>query len=290
VRAWSTAELVEPWARDELIYLNQKHSARQTLQRKRTFQVFAIAAVAVLAVMLWPLFSGYSETYETAPTEQSRLALPDGSRLHLNVDTQLDVHYSSNQRSIVLNRGEGFFDVEHDPQRQFIVSAGGFEITAIGTRFAIRLFPDESLQVVVTEGRVAVAPQSASTVALDSRLNVIPTDEFFLSANEQLTLASSIGTASIEHVKAAHVTAWSESKLIFESTPLSEVAEELSRYVPERIVVSKTIADQPITGVFQIDNVEDMLGLLAEVSLVEAIKRRPNEFLLRQRTTARVQN
>jgi len=71
---------------------------------------------------------------------------------------------------------------------------------------------------------------------------------------------------------------------------LSEVAEELSRYVPERIVVSKTIADQPITGVFQIDNVEDMLGLLAEVSLVEAIKRRPNEFLLRQRTTARVQN
>src|SRR5919107_4622478 len=53
--------------------------------------------------------------------------------------------------------GEAYFDVVHDVKRPFTVHAGQMVAQDLGTRFTVRLYPEDAgARVVVREGRVAI--------------------------------------------------------------------------------------------------------------------------------------
>ena len=93
-----------------------------------------------------------SRAIVSMPTRQ---ILPDGSVVELKDDAQIVVDYSTLQRRVTLARGEAHFEVVKEAVRPFVVEANGVAVRAVGTAFAVQL-GDKTVEVIVTEGRVAV--------------------------------------------------------------------------------------------------------------------------------------
>ena len=102
---------------------------------------WASAGVLVLAVIAGT--AGYQHwrdngVYATELGEQQLVVLDDGTRMTLNTDTQVRVDLDAAQRNVIVRRGEALFELAKDAHRPFVVRAGGSEIVATGTVFAVR--------------------------------------------------------------------------------------------------------------------------------------------------------
>ncbi len=91
--------------------------------------------------------------YETARGQQSDVTLADGSTLHLNGATSIDVTIDLDRRQVALNRGEAYFDVAHEKERPFIVRAGTSTTQVLGTAFDVDMARGE-VKLAVYRGRV----------------------------------------------------------------------------------------------------------------------------------------
>jgi tetratricopeptide (TPR) repeat protein len=102
-------------------------------------------------------FAAFGETIRTGATERQRRTLADGSVLYVNENTTVRVEA---ERRVALDRGEVFIEVAPRPAEQngatFVVSAAQRRITALGTKFAVRVKRDGP-GVVVTQGKVQVS-------------------------------------------------------------------------------------------------------------------------------------
>ena len=88
--------------------------------------------------------------------EARRSRLADGSTATLNTSSRIVVFYSPLARDVYLSYGEATFDVARDPSRPFNVHAGRRVVQAPGTTFNVRVFPDDNVELTVTEGQVKV--------------------------------------------------------------------------------------------------------------------------------------
>ena len=278
-RDWQELDGLEDLARSGLAHLNLRGARRQ---RRRAWGVGGVAAAAAALLVVAVIFERAAQPsvqrFETVKAEQRQIALQDGSRVHLNTDSVIDVRFTASTREVTLHRGEGLFDVGYDSRRPFIVRASGSSVIAVGTRFAVLLGGTDGLTVTVLEGQVAVAP---SVVALDA----VPAGSdaaeaagagtapgrVFLSTDRQARLGTDGSILAVEVVDAENVTAWQTGKLVFDNTPLREVVREVSRYTPGEIRVASGVPDHPVTGIIQIRSAGSMVDLLSRVVPVRAI-------------------
>ncbi len=119
---------------------------------------FAVAATLLLFVAA-AAFLGYrleqDPEYITSIGEQRTVPLDDGSRIALNSNSQVQIEFTADKRTVRLLRGEAFFEVAHNKERPFVVIAGENEVTAVGTAFEVRYEPDH-IDVTLVEGKVNV--------------------------------------------------------------------------------------------------------------------------------------
>jgi transmembrane sensor len=100
----------------------------------------------------------------TGPEKMKKLILPDSSEIWLNSASTL--HYNKDfnhgkERVVSLDQGEAFFKVRHNPNRPFIVQAGGVSTRVLGTSFNIRSYREiDEIRVTVLTGKVQVNSQS----------------------------------------------------------------------------------------------------------------------------------
>lgn len=285
---WVDFELLEPLGREELAHLNQQHAVSQIRNRNWLYGGIAAAAMVLVGVLIWPVVESRPERFETVKTEQSRMTLGDGSKLQLNTASIVEVAYGPNRREIHLVKGEGYFDVEHNPQRPFIVTAGSSKVIALGTQFSVRLMRAGEVEVTVLDGKVAVLPVDAGETT--NGLNAEPVEpSVILERDQRVVIQSSGQVEQVVQVAAANETAWLEGKLVFEGVPLRNVIEEMSRYVPGEIEVAEGVVDQPVSGIFYINSADAMIDLLSEVVPVEGVKETTNRLVLYPTTTAQRQ-
>jgi transmembrane sensor len=204
--------------------------------------------VAIVSVWLYTL----PKTYRTEIGEQRSITLEDGSRLELNARSRLQVRFSDKERAIELLEGQALFKVAKNPGRPFVVRSGSTLVRAVGTQFDVYRKASGTV-VTVLEGRVAVkASQGGSAVADASTPAVVSAavTEMLLGAGEQLTVTPTAIT-SPKPADTATAIAWTEQKLIFDSTPLREVVEEFNRYNRTQLVIQdSTLYDYHVSGVF----------------------------------------
>jgi transmembrane sensor len=176
-----------------------------------------------------------TQTYSTAVGEFHRVTLDDGSGISLNTNTKVRVSFTKSERRVELVQGEAQFEVAHDMQRPFLVHAGNTVVRAVGTAFVVRLRNRESVDVLVTEGRVAINPPSNNLV----------------SAGElALVRKGSVTTRSVDDI--TRRVAWTEGMLIFGGETLAEAVEDFNRYNHRKLVIADpSIADQKIGGAFR---------------------------------------
>jgi transmembrane sensor len=182
--------------------------------------------------------------------------LADGSTVTLNALSEIRVRLSKRERAIDLLSGQALFRVAKDKNRPFIVASGDNSIRAVGTQFDVNQKSSATI-VTVVEGRVAVLSQESTSHAAVEALNVPPSIE--VGAGEQVRLTSDRSLPRPHGVNVASATGWTQQLLIFESTPLPEVAEEFNRFNTRQLIVD----DAALVGF----NVSGMFPALDPASL-----------------------
>jgi len=283
VAQWSGLDEIDDWARSELAQLNLNANLLRRRRKNLWTSGFAAAALFAFAIIMLPLMQDGSELYLTNATERRQITLEDGSRMHLNSASSIEISFDAEVRQLSLTRGEGVFDVEHDSNRPFVVLAGKNKIIALGTRFSVYHTGDQDIQVTVLDGRVAIVPVEQSVemavkqfskalVSVENGPQGEQPESVILEADQQARLSVEGQISSLVKVRAASETAWIEGKLVFDNTPLREVVKELSRYIPGDILVDQNVPNHPVTGIIHIRSADTMLGLLSQVVPVTPIK------------------
>jgi transmembrane sensor len=239
-------------------------------------------AASVLLSLVGTWLYGQRNTYSTGVGEQRSIVLNDGSTVELNSRSRLRVRFSEAERDVDLIEGQALFHVSKNPQRPFVVSANGTHVRAVGTQFDVYRKSSGTV-VTVVEGKVAVfeEPRPGSlathTVKGDARIPSSPQDPnastlplqltregrgplvsdstngaIFLTAGEQVTVTStSTIAASPKRANIEAATAWTRRNLVFDSSPLTEVAQEFNRYnTRPLVIVDPQLAEFHVSGVF----------------------------------------
>lgn len=222
--------------------------AQQSTRRILPLLFGAAAAIAAIAVSVFgiPSFSDESlRTYATTVGGRETLALADGSRIELNTDTVVRLASTAKRRELYLDKGEAYFEIEHDVKRPFIVHVGDHVVTDLGTKFLIRR--DEGrLEVAVVEGRVQLDATNGSTKSrLLTKGDVIVATAGNIEAHKKplATLTDELG--------------WQHGLLVFDHTSLADAATEFNRYNSRKLIVADAkTARLTIDGKFQANNVE----------------------------------
>lgn len=225
---------------------------------------FAMAAAIVLACVAgaigwWQL--ARFPTYETDIGEQRSITLVDGSIVELNARSRLKVAYSEHERKVELLEGQGLFRVAKDATRPFVVYSDDVRVRAVGTQFDVHQ-KDGGTIVTVLEGKVEVSKGPAGSAPRIDQPIKLTTME--LRAGQQVEVAD----AGLEPPSAANIetaTAWTHRQIVFDSAPLTDVAQEFNRYNHRQLrIEDPALGHILITGVFSSSDPTSLLRFLRE--------------------------
>lgn len=214
------------------------------------------AAVVLAAVgVAWIVRSERHPHYSTQIAEQRTLNLPDGSRVELNTQTDLEwLGTRPCDRRIKLIRGEALFDVHVDPHCPFQVLVGRGGIEVLGTRFDVYQHKNGDDQVSVLEGRVRIH----GLVMADGA----PLWQMELAAGQEAVWNQ--GSPTIHTRDVDKLASWRNNQVDFSDQSLAEVVDELQRYspIPLRIGDSRLLKIH-VTGELQVSDIRAAVTRLA---------------------------
>jgi transmembrane sensor len=174
---------------------------------------------------------------------------------------------------VALIEGQALFRVAKDKQRPFVVRAGDAEVRAVGTEFDVYKKQAETV-VTVVEGRVETfsGADGADAAAI------------MLSAGEQLTVLPHTVTKPTRADTFA-ATAWVQKRLIFEETPLKEVAEEFNRYNRRPLTIDDAeLQTLKISGVYSSTDPASLINFLRSQNSISVIETENQVRVVRHET------
>ena len=230
----------------------------------------AVAAALVaglgVAAALWPFWRSARNTISTGQAERFEVVLADGSRIHLNAETAVEVSIDDKRREIELGRGEAVFSVARDPDRPFVVATAEGTVEAIGTEFSVDTRAG-GVEVAVLEGRVRLIPRRAP----GSGGTTTPIE---VGAAGVARLAG--GRATVRRAAPAEIersVSWRRGILEFDDIPLAQLIRDLDPYVPGSILVpSEDLGSMRVGGILRVGDGHDPLGSLAETLSLEVTR------------------
>lgn len=260
-------------SRDESVILLSsapKASPERRLLSMRTWAASLAAVTLVVGLAVW-VYLSQANMYRTGIGEQRTVRLLDGSIVELNALSSVRVRLSKNKREVDLQEGQALFHVARDQTRPFIVRSGETIVRAVGTQFDVYRKPTGTV-VTVLEGRVAVAEVNYSTLIPSGSLPA--QTPIFLVAGEQVTVPTKGSDRKLgpkaKRTDVAAATAWVQKRLIFEDTPLADVAEEFNRYNARPLVISDPgLRSMGISGVYSSTDPDSLLGFLRAQSNIQ---------------------
>jgi len=268
---------VEEWlARKRRPAMANTHRPRATWRQAWLFAPVAVAAVA--GVMFFQSVHkqavDHGVTYETGSGENRKILMPDGSTLTLGAKTAISTYYTDRRRLVVLNSGEGFFNVMHDPTRPFIVVAGRGSIKAIGTSFNV-LRNYDRVVVTVIEGTVDVAPREPSMEDRGPRgTSATPKPQWLqarLTQGQEMWYAVN-GTASpVTNAGSGRATSWREGRLQYSRESLAHVVMDVNRYWNRQIIYDREAGELRYTGDVLEGNIDGWVHNLHEIFPVDVL-------------------
>lgn len=273
---------------------------RSRVQRRRRRQT-ALATTFAVVIALGVVWR-HSGTSETAPVVADvrspravvvvpeKKTLPDGSVVEMKAGADFRADFSEEVRRVELRQGEALFHVVKDSRRPFIVVAGGVAVRAVGTAFSVQLERNE-VDVLVTEGRVAVEPSAAARETVAAAASPVTTTSTSPAAQESHSVAADSmlhldagqrtvvaqkadAPPRVENLSAAELAArlaWRSPRLEFTATPLREAIELFNRYATDagapRLVIEPAdpaLEQLEVSGYFRANNVPAFLHLISQ--------------------------
>ncbi|WP_035817317.1 FecR domain-containing protein [Janthinobacterium sp. RA13] len=257
-RAWKHIESVSGGLREldaqaSRKALTQRSRPASTISRRRSLQLLAWAAT--IGLTGW--FGARSDSapvlaraaladLSTGVGERRELTLPDGSRLHLNSGSAVNIRYTGTRRLLQLVQGEVFIATAREtgrPYRPFLVETAQGQAQALGTRYSVRQ-ADGSTLVAVEEGAVRLMPRhgDASPVLRAGQGGG-------MTAHDALPA----------HAVSPDIWAWRQGLLLADAMPLRDFLHELSRYRHGLLGCDDAVAGLRISGVFPLADLDAVL-------------------------------
>lgn len=249
--AWHLIEKVRP-----VPWVSVKEAERDRAGRVPRWAIAATVLILVCATAFsWRhLSQSRAHSYVTTTAEQRSMLLSDGSRITLGARSRVTPRLAAQERRIVLEFGEVFFEVAPDPHRPFTVVAGGHDIRALGTAFNVRVSDGEIL-VSVAEGRIAVSSAKGRQMEL--------------AAGEQVVLAQS-GVVERTKETPAQIATWRQGRFEYRREELKQVIADLNRYTDQPIVIEDDVAGAlHYTGTVLPDHLNEWLAGISGVLPVQ---------------------
>ena len=169
---------------------------------------------------------------------RSSFLLSDSTRVYLGAGSKLSYlrHFSGNQRMVRLS-GEAYFEVTKNPAKPFVIYTGTVRTMVLGTSFKINAFQGKPLTVAVTTGKVRVDQMLANQQPKELGLL---TPGHMLSYHQGKLTAGTISVTDTEK--------WKNGLLVFNATPLHELAAEIGRWYNVSISIKrKSLANIPLS-------------------------------------------
>lgn len=256
-------------------------AARRRRRTRRYRLVAATAAVALLGV-----FAAWQ--WRPAPTATSAIAslaapareiLPDGSIVVRRGPAEISVRYDGTARHVMLTRGTAHFDVIRDPARPFIVTAGGVTVRAVGTAFSVGV-QSAGVEVLVTEGRVAVAEAEAEVVPPA----LVEAGHGVIVAHRAASPNAARAVRAVPSADLEARLAWRVRVLDFSQTPLDVVLRQLNAYNRVQFALGDpALAGVRLSGRIRADRIDSVIQLLEQDCGVRAERVDDATILLRRR-------
>jgi transmembrane sensor len=192
--------------------------------------------------------------YRTAIGERRTIELADRSRTTLNTSTAIDVLFDATQRLVRQRSGEILIDTAPDTnpglQRPFLVETPQGRLRALGTRFIVRVDEEGRSRLTVLAGAVEVSPARAAGMPV-----IVP-------AGRQMTFTAD-ATGPLAPV-ATGAGAWTQGVLYAEEMRLADMLAEVARYRSGVLRCDPAVAQLRVSGVFQLDDTDRILAVLAQ--------------------------
>ena len=224
-----------------------------SMPRRRSYTRFLeiAATVAFLVTACWFVWQlGFKHSNNLQMIAHSALdsvmyvSLPDGSQVTLNKNSMISYNPGFGQENRVIHlKGEGYFEVTHDPAVPFLVNMAQTMVRVVGTEFNV-LETKEEVKVTVSSGQVAFSHKQ---------------DTLFLTQDE----VGQYGNTSLQSYtnNDLNYKAWKTGILTFDATPFHQVAQDLQRHYNITVTIqdpglkdltfSSTLDNQPLEEVLE---------------------------------------
>ncbi|MCY4337566.1 MAG: FecR domain-containing protein [Gammaproteobacteria bacterium] len=214
-----------------------------------------------------PQPKNFAGIYETAVGEYSSVNLPDGTAVILNTNSLIRADYSVTERYVLLARGEAHFKVAEDPSRPLTVQAGNRLIRAVGTAFNVEIGRDNVVEIIVTEGRIAIIeePQTEHDSTPRNVIDLAQKAPLLTQGEAAVLDATKAQIRKVAPEEVAVDLSWREGNLIFQGETLEEAIHEISRYTAvEFEILDERIRTVRVAGLFKAGDINGLLLTLRE--------------------------
>lgn len=205
----------------------------------RMWQAVAACLVIAVGALSWatlnrrPLRNQMAQVYCCAG-DTKEVTLPDGSVVTLNGGSTVTypASFAGCDRREVLLQGEAYFKVAKDRRHPFVVRGGEMDITALGTEFNVKAYPQASTaHATLLEGSVKVETGASA-------------EGIILQPSEQLSFNRLTGEMEKSVARADDVTAWQRGEIVFNNLTLPEILSELSNRFSHDFVYNESALPQ----------------------------------------------
>lgn len=197
-------------------------------------------------------------TIYTEKGVKSVVELPDGSTVQLNSDTKITYPdtFIGDTREVLLS-GEAYFRVKGDSSRPMIVNTvKGFQIKVLGTEFNVKSYENDDF---------------SSTTLYNGSIHLItPTSETKIVPHEQVMINKKNQITRLKPVILEDTRAWTQGRLVFDETPISEVVKMLERWHGVTVQVKDpVILNYKITAEFKSESIYQIMYIIKSCSLID---------------------
>lgn len=260
--AWSNADRIKILRSEEPSASSIAHNGLVPVIAKAAAAFILVAALAAGAAFYFR--TPPDRTYATSVGGRELVSFSDGTRIELNTNTAMRARMTTGERTVWLDHGEAYFQVEHDSRRPFVVMVAGHRITDLGTKFLVRADAGQ-LEVALTQGRARLDTQDAWIQKHSALLT--PGDVVVATAN-------SITRTRESTKQLANALSWKRGLLVFYRTPLADAAYQINRYNQEKVTIADASLNAlPISGTLSANDPEQFARVLQKIFGLKTEKR-----------------
>ena len=175
--------------------------------------------------------------------------------------------------------GEAYFDVETNPEKPFVVQTSEMNVTAYGTKFNVKAYPNEpTITATLVEGNIKI--KGNNNISREFEVALKPNQTLTYVKEKYADIKTEAGNKEnkttqppqIQQKKSVVVdkdiktdlyTSWKDDKWIIESEKLDELVVKLERRFDVKFIYkSESLKKYTISGSIRKETLEQVLDIL----------------------------